>query len=40
VQEYRSDRYSDTSRKVIEWTRVGDAWLIQRETAVALTPKP
>ena len=34
IQGYSSNSYSDTTRKVLEWVRVGDKWQIQRETAV------
>lgn len=31
VQEYRSDAYRDTTRKVLQWVKVGGEWLIDRE---------
>ena len=34
VQEYRSDSYSDTVSKTIEWVRDGDDWKIESEAAV------
>lgn len=33
-QSYSSDAYSDVTDKVLEFVRVGDKWLIQRETSV------
>ncbi|MDZ4251557.1 MAG: TolC family outer membrane protein [Sulfuritalea sp.] len=32
-QHYRSDSYSDKTRKVLKWVRRGGQWLIQQETA-------
>ncbi|MFH1871355.1 MAG: TolC family outer membrane protein [Pseudomonadota bacterium] len=32
-QHYRSDSYSDRTRKVLKWVRLGGQWLIQQETA-------
>lgn len=32
-QHYRSDSYSDSTRKVLKWVRQGGLWLIQEETA-------
>jgi len=36
VQEYRSDNYSDTVSKTIEWVRDGDGWKIESEAAVPI----
>lgn len=33
-QSYTSDAYSDVTNKVLEFVRVGDKWLIQREASV------
>lgn len=32
-QHYRSDSYSDKTRKTLKWVRLGGQWLIQQETA-------
>ena len=37
VQNYSSDSYRDSTRKVLKWTRVGGQWLITRETARPLS---
>jgi adhesin transport system outer membrane protein len=31
VQQYRSDAFRDTTRKLLQWVKVGDEWLIDRE---------
>jgi adhesin transport system outer membrane protein len=31
-QKYRSEAYRDTTRKVLRWIKVGEEWLIDRET--------
>ncbi|MBK7017594.1 MAG: hypothetical protein IPH39_19065 [Sulfuritalea sp.] len=31
VQTYRSDAYRDTTRKALQWVKVGGEWLIDRE---------
>ncbi len=37
-QTYRSSNYRDVVTKTLEWMRVGDRWLITRESSV--TPAP
>ena len=37
VQNYSSDSYRDSTRKVLKWIRVGGQWLIARETARPLS---
>jgi adhesin transport system outer membrane protein len=32
IQQYRSDDYRDTTRKLLQWVKVGGEWLIERET--------
>lgn len=32
-QHYRSDSYSDRTRKALKWVRLGGQWLIEQETA-------
>ena len=37
-QTYRSANYRDVATKTLQWVRMGDRWLIARESAVTLAP--
>jgi murein L,D-transpeptidase YafK len=37
VQDYSSDSYRDSTRKLLKWIRVGEQWLIAQETARPLS---